>query len=112
MEVFCLRSNVTADAADMHQGSAAAAAVACVTYCLLSECQAEGEAATEVQLRKGQEVTLPSLTRKEGEFFFVVVDDEGKKKVYEAAKDQEGIKADNKRDSSRRAGIESTSLMY
>lgn len=112
MEVFCLRSNVTADAADVHQGSAAAAAaVACVTYCLLSECQAEGGAATEVQLRKGQEVTLPSFTRKEGEYFFYYYY-EGKKKVYEAAKDQEGVKAENKRDSSRRAGIQSTSLMY
>lgn len=65
MEVFCLRSNVTADAADVHQGSAAAAAVACVTSCLLSECQAEGGAAAEVLLRKGQEVTSPSFSSEE-----------------------------------------------
>lgn len=65
MEVFCLRSNVTADAADVHQGSAAAAAVACVTSCLLSECQAEGGAAAEVLLRKGQGVTSPSFSSEE-----------------------------------------------
>lgn len=76
IDVFCVRANVTADAADVHQGSAAAAAVACVTYCLLSECQAEGGAAAELQLHKGQEVTLPSFTRKKVRFliFFLFID--------------------------------------
>lgn len=65
IEVFCLRSNVTADAADVHQGSAAAAAVACVTSYLLSECQAKGGAAAEVLPRKGQEVTSVSFSNEE-----------------------------------------------
>lgn len=107
MEVFCWRSNVTADAADVHQGSAAAAAVACVTYGLLSECQAEGGVATEVQLCKGQEVTLPSFTWKELVFFM-----EERTKSSQAAKDQERVKAGNKWDSSRRAEIEYTSLIH
>lgn len=66
MEVFYWRSNVNADAADVHQGSGA---VACVTHGLLSKCQAKGGEATEVQLCKGQEVTLASFMRKD--FLFI-----------------------------------------
>lgn len=65
MEVFCLRSNVNADAADVHQGFCA---VACVTHCLVSKCQAKEEEATEARLCKGQKVTLPSFTRKDFPF--------------------------------------------